>query len=120
MHCGRSRYVKVRNKDDISVTTKVGTKHLRYISITLRLKQLFLSEETVKQMMWHHEGKQLLYIIYVFVAVCILYICFRGSPDKKILMFIGSPMNIRATWGRVPGRICHMAVMFVGGTDFLD
>jgi hypothetical protein len=58
MHCGRSRYVKVRNKDGVSVTTKVATKQLRYIPITPRLKRLFLSEETTKQMRWHHEGKR--------------------------------------------------------------
>jgi hypothetical protein len=45
----------------------------------------------------------------VFAAVCILYTCFGGSPAreagktgfKKILMFVGSPKNIRATWGRL-------------------
>jgi hypothetical protein len=58
MHCGKSRYVKVRNEDGISVTTKVATKQLRYIPITPRLKRLFLSEETTKQMRWHHEGKR--------------------------------------------------------------
>jgi hypothetical protein len=57
MHRGRSRYVKVRNEDGVSVTTKVVTKQLRYIPITPRLKRLFLSEETAKQMRWHHEGK---------------------------------------------------------------
>jgi hypothetical protein len=57
MHCGRARYVKVRNEDCVPITTKVATKHLRYIPITPRLKWLFLSKETVKQMMWHHEGK---------------------------------------------------------------
>jgi hypothetical protein len=58
MHCGRSRYVKMRNEDDVSVTTKVATKQLRYIPITPRLKRLFLSEETTKQMRWHHEEKR--------------------------------------------------------------
>jgi hypothetical protein len=58
MHCGRSRYVKVRNEDDVSVTTKAVTKQLHYIPITPRLKQLFLSEETAKQMRWHNEGKR--------------------------------------------------------------
>jgi hypothetical protein len=57
MHCGRSGYVKVRNEDGVSVTTKVATKQLRYIPITPRLKRLLLSEETTKQMRWHHEGK---------------------------------------------------------------
>jgi hypothetical protein len=57
MHCSRSRYVKVRNGDGVSVTTKVATKQLHYIPITPRLKWLFLSEETTKQMRWHEEGK---------------------------------------------------------------
>jgi hypothetical protein len=58
MHCGRSRYVKVRNEDGVSVTTKVAIKQLHYIPITSRLKRLFLSKETAKQMRWHHEGKR--------------------------------------------------------------
>jgi hypothetical protein len=45
MHCGRSRYVKVVNKDGASVTTKVVVKQLHYMPITLRLKRLYLSEE---------------------------------------------------------------------------
>jgi hypothetical protein len=57
MHCGRSRYMKVVNEDGAFVTTKVVMKQLRYISVTLRLKWLYLSEETVKQMKWHKEGK---------------------------------------------------------------
>jgi hypothetical protein len=58
MHCGRSIYVKVRNEDGVSVTTKVAIKQLHYIPITSRLKRLFLSKETTKQMRWHHEGKR--------------------------------------------------------------
>jgi hypothetical protein len=57
MHCGRSRYVKVVNENGASVTTKVVVKQLCYMPITLRLKWLYLSEETVKQMRWHKEGK---------------------------------------------------------------
>jgi hypothetical protein len=57
MHCGRSRYVKVVNKDGVSTTTKVALKQLRYMPITPRLKQLYLSEEIVKQMRWHKEEK---------------------------------------------------------------
>jgi hypothetical protein len=57
MHCGMSRYVKVVNKDGVSVTTTVMTKQLCYMSITPRLKRLFLSKETAKQMRWHKEGK---------------------------------------------------------------
>jgi hypothetical protein len=58
MYCGRSRYVKVRNEDGVSVITKVVAKQLRYIPITPRLKQLFLFEEAAKQMRWHKEGKR--------------------------------------------------------------
>jgi hypothetical protein len=57
MHCGMSRYVKVVNKDGVSVTTTVMTKQLCYMSITPRLKRLFLSKETAKQMRWHKEEK---------------------------------------------------------------
>jgi hypothetical protein len=57
MYCDRSRYVKVVNKDGVSVTTIVETKQLCYMPITPRLKQLFLSEETSKQIRWHKEGK---------------------------------------------------------------
>jgi hypothetical protein len=38
IHCGRSRYMKVVNKDGAFVTIKVAMKQLCYMSITLRLK----------------------------------------------------------------------------------
>jgi hypothetical protein len=57
MHYGRSRYVKVVTEDGASVTTKVVVKQLRYMPITPRLKWLYLSKETAKQMRWHKEGK---------------------------------------------------------------
>jgi hypothetical protein len=58
MHCSRSRYVKVVNEDGASVTMKVTVKQLCCMPITLRLKQLYLSEETTKQMRWHKEKKR--------------------------------------------------------------
>jgi hypothetical protein len=58
MHCGRSRYVMVINEDGVTVTTKVVIKQVCYIPIMPRLKWFFLSEETVKQMRWHKEGKR--------------------------------------------------------------
>jgi hypothetical protein len=58
MHCSRSRYVKVINEDGAHVTTKVVVKQLRYMPITLRLKWLYLSEETAKYMRRHKEGKR--------------------------------------------------------------
>jgi hypothetical protein len=36
---------------------KVAVKQLHYIPVTPRLKWLFLSVETAKQMRWHKEGK---------------------------------------------------------------
>jgi hypothetical protein len=48
MHFDRSIYVKVVNKDGVSITTKVALKQLRYMPITPRLKRLYLSEETTK------------------------------------------------------------------------
>jgi hypothetical protein len=48
MHCSRSRYVKVVNEDGASVTTKVAVKQVCYMSVTPRLKRLYLSEETEK------------------------------------------------------------------------
>jgi hypothetical protein len=58
MHCSRSRFVKVVNEDGASVTTKVTVKQICYRHITPRLKRLYLSEEIVKQMRWHKEGKR--------------------------------------------------------------
>jgi hypothetical protein len=58
MHYSRSRYVKVVNEDGASVTTKVAVKQVCYMSVTPRLKRLYLSEETEKQMRWHKEGKR--------------------------------------------------------------
>jgi hypothetical protein len=57
MYYGRSKNVKVVNKDGASVTIEVVLKQLRYMPITPRLKRLYLSKETTKQMRWHKEGK---------------------------------------------------------------
>jgi hypothetical protein len=35
---------------------KVAHKQLRYMSLTLRIKQLFLSNKTSRHMRWHKEG----------------------------------------------------------------
>jgi hypothetical protein len=47
----------VVNKDGSSVTTKVAVKQLHYMSITPRLKRLYLYEKIAKQMRWYKEGK---------------------------------------------------------------
>jgi hypothetical protein len=56
MQCGKSRYMKVINKDGTFVTTKVVVKQLRYIPIMPSLKWLFLCKETAQQMRWNKEG----------------------------------------------------------------
>jgi len=58
MHCNASRYVEVVSDDGEQVTTKVSVKQLWYMPITPRLKRLYLSQETAKQMRWHSEGKR--------------------------------------------------------------
>jgi hypothetical protein len=49
--------MKVVNEDGASITTKVAVKQLHYMTVTLRLKHLYLSGEIAKQMKWHKEGK---------------------------------------------------------------
>jgi hypothetical protein len=56
MHCCRS--MKVVNEDGASITKKVVVKQLCYMPITPRIKRLYLSKETAKQMRWHKEGKR--------------------------------------------------------------
>jgi hypothetical protein len=56
MHCGKSRYAVVVDKEETEVTTKVLVKQVRYMLITPRLNWLFLNKETMKQMRWHKEG----------------------------------------------------------------
>jgi hypothetical protein len=48
--------VKVINEDGAFVTTEMAVKQLRYISMTPRLKWLFVCKETTQQMRWHKEG----------------------------------------------------------------
>jgi hypothetical protein len=40
--------MKVVNEDGASVTTKVVVKQVHYMPVTSRLKQLYLSEETME------------------------------------------------------------------------
>jgi hypothetical protein len=46
------------DQDGEKVTTEAAQKRLRYITITPRLKQLFISKETTGHMRWHKEGKR--------------------------------------------------------------
>jgi hypothetical protein len=49
--------MKVVNVDGVFIATKVATKQHHNMPITQRLKWLFLSEEIMKQIRWHKEGK---------------------------------------------------------------
>jgi hypothetical protein len=55
LECGKSRFVKVVNKDGENVTTKVSHKQLRYMSLTPQMKRLFLSKKTARHTRWHKE-----------------------------------------------------------------
>jgi hypothetical protein len=43
MHCGKSSYAVLVGEEGNEVTSKVSVNQLRYMSITLRLKRLFLN-----------------------------------------------------------------------------
>jgi hypothetical protein len=89
MHYGRSRYVKVLNEDGASVTIKVAVKQLRYMPITPRLKRLYLSKETAKQMRWHKERN----VIVKSLILCrILLILKLGRPWTALIQNLqGTP-----------------------------
>jgi hypothetical protein len=53
---GKPRFVEVVNEDSEKVTTKITHKQLRYMSLTPRMKQLFISKKTSRHMRWHKEG----------------------------------------------------------------
>jgi hypothetical protein len=83
MHCGRSKYVKIVNEDGASVTTKVVVKQLRYMPATLRLKWLYLSEETAKQMRWHKKKGNV--IVNTLILCRILSIARLGKPWTALI-----------------------------------
>jgi hypothetical protein len=56
LKCGKSRFIEVVNEDGEKVTTKVAHKKLRYMPLTPRMKQLFISKKTAGHMRWHKEG----------------------------------------------------------------
>ncbi|WVZ93738.1 hypothetical protein U9M48_039695 [Paspalum notatum var. saurae] len=57
-HCGKSRYIQVKNEAGDNVDTTVLAKQLRYMPIIPRLKRLFLSMKIAKSMRWHKERKR--------------------------------------------------------------
>ncbi|WVZ80513.1 hypothetical protein U9M48_027983 [Paspalum notatum var. saurae] len=57
-HCGKSRYIQVKNEAGENVNITVPAKQLRYMPIIPRLKRLFLSMKIAKSMRWHKERKR--------------------------------------------------------------
>jgi hypothetical protein len=47
LKCGQSRFVEVFNDEGDKVMTDVAHKQLRYLPLTPRLKQLFLSKNSL-------------------------------------------------------------------------
>jgi hypothetical protein len=56
LKCCKSRCVEVANEDGEKVMTKTAHKQLRYMPLTPRMKQLFISKKTARHMKWHKEG----------------------------------------------------------------
>jgi hypothetical protein len=53
---GKPMFVEVVNEDGEKVTTKTAHKLLRYMPLTHRMKQMFISKKTARHMRWHKEG----------------------------------------------------------------
>jgi hypothetical protein len=58
LKCGKPRYIEDVNDDGEMVTTEVAHKQVHYMTITPRLKQMFVSERTVIHMRWHIDGER--------------------------------------------------------------
>jgi hypothetical protein len=56
LKCCKSRFVDVGNEDGEKVMSKMTNKKLRYMLLTPRMKQLFISKKTARHMRWHKEG----------------------------------------------------------------
>jgi hypothetical protein len=56
LKCGKSRFIVVVNEDGEKVMTKTAHKQLRYMTLTSRMKRLFISKKTARHMRWHKEG----------------------------------------------------------------
>jgi hypothetical protein len=56
--CKASRYVEVDSGDGKKVESKIPEMVVRYLPLTPRLQQMFMTEESTKQMTWHKDGKR--------------------------------------------------------------
>jgi hypothetical protein len=56
LKCGKPWFIEVINEDGEKVMTKTAHKQLRYMSLTPRMKWLFISKKRARHMRWHKEG----------------------------------------------------------------
>jgi hypothetical protein len=56
LKCGKPRFVEIINEDGETVTAKTAHKQFRYLPLTPRMKQLFISKKTARHMRWHKKG----------------------------------------------------------------
>ena len=56
--CGSSRFLEVESGDGSTRQLDIPAKILRYLPFLPRLQQLYMTEETAKQMMWHKIGRR--------------------------------------------------------------
>jgi len=55
--CESSRYLEVDSGDGQKRQLSIPLKVLRYLPFLPRMQRLYMTEESVKQMRWHKEGK---------------------------------------------------------------
>ena len=56
--CESSRYLEVDSGDGQKRQLSIPLKVLRYLPFLPRMQRLYMTEESVKQMRWHKEGKR--------------------------------------------------------------
>jgi hypothetical protein len=56
--CGASRYHEIKGADGQMTQTKVAAHILRYFPFIMRIRRLYMNEETATQMTWHKRGKR--------------------------------------------------------------
>jgi hypothetical protein len=55
---GKSQFVEVINADGEEMMMEIAYKQLHYMSLTPRLKRLFISKKTAMHKRWHKEGER--------------------------------------------------------------
>jgi hypothetical protein len=56
LKCGKPRFVEIINEDGEMVMAKTAHKQFRYLPLTPRMKQMFISKKTARHMRWHKKG----------------------------------------------------------------